>query len=736
MVKRTSYAFEKGLERAMSNAGSIGEGGSAMLSALFPGDNRPLASRDQRTALSTYKSLPWLGACAQTVMNTMSAQRWRLYYKVGKNGKAALDPRVRRMKGATLRKGIEEGMASGEYREIYDHPMLDLLDAGNGELTGGQCFGLTIGYYDLTGEALWIIERGVLNQPIRYWPVPAHWVENFPGPDSPWYTIRINSWTARLPVTEAVLFRNPDPFNPYSRGIGKAPALGDELEADEYASKHLASWFKNRARPDFLVMGKMSPTDSKRLEREWIAESRGFWNAFKPRFLSGTDFQIHEMSQSFKEMGIVDLRKFNREFVAQVWGVPLEIMGVIENSNRSTIDMAEYIFGRRTIEPRMEYSREVLQERVAPLYDERLIVGYDPVVPEDKEFKLKVMERAPWAFNADEWRNFAGEDAIPNGRGQFYAVPYNLGISPDPIADAAVDEPVIPPDATIDYQDPPKKSAGRVEKIDDLTDIGFDLNEPPLLTVSEMQIIANQADPAVMQSAIRPVLTATVQAFGEAAIAEIGASILFDLNDERVLDFLARASSERITGMINETTRGRIRDTLAAGVENGEDMRAISNRVIDVFEDARGFRSLNIARTETHRAANFGAYEGYRDCGINKMQWVSTRASNNRDTHAPGAGLDGQVRPINEPFENMVGNTALYPGGFGIASEDCMCQCRVIAYFAERGLTEPTLKALWKGFIERERPYVEQMRSRVRAGFTKQQEAVLAALQRVAEKKQ
>ena len=41
------------------------------------------------------------------------------------------------------------------------------------------------------------------------------------------------------------------------------------------------------------------------------------------------------------------------------------------------------------------------------------------------------------------------------------------------------------------------------------------------------------------------------------------------------------------------------------------------------------------------------------------------------------AQLDGQIREIDKPFE-VAGRTALYPGGFGVASEDINCRCAVL----------------------------------------------------------
>ena len=39
--------------------------------------------------------------------------------------------------------------------------------------------------------------------------------------------------------------------------------------------------------------------------------------------------------------------------------------------------------------------------------------------------------------------------------------------------------------------------------------------------------------------------------------------------------------------------------------------------------------------------------------------------------------LDGQTRELEEPFE-VAGRKAMYPSGFGIASEDIHCRCALL----------------------------------------------------------
>ena len=79
-----------------------------------------------------------------------------------------------------------------------------------------------------------------------------------------------------------------------------------------------------------------------------------------------------------------------------------------------------------------------------------------------------------------------------------------------------------------------------------------------------------------------------------------------------------------------------------------------------------------------------------KDAGADVVkQWDSTLDKRTRPHHAQ---LDGQIRELDEPFE-VAGRTAMYPGGFGNASEDIHCRCAVLQR-AKWALDEDELNTL------------------------------------------
>jgi SPP1 gp7 family putative phage head morphogenesis protein len=116
-------------------------------------------------------------------------------------------------------------------------------------------------------------------------------------------------------------------------------------------------------------------------------------------------------------------------------------------------------------------------------------------------------------------------------------------------------------------------------------------------------------------------------------------------------------------------------------------------RNIQFFTNAPLSRAKTIVRTEAHRIQEASAEDARqkakaRGADVVK-QWDATLDGNTRPTHRE---LDGQIRELDKPFEAN-GKKAMYPGDFGVASEDCNCRCVALTR-ARAALDEDELKIL------------------------------------------
>jgi len=103
-----------------------------------------------------------------------------------------------------------------------------------------------------------------------------------------------------------------------------------------------------------------------------------------------------------------------------------------------------------------------------------------------------------------------------------------------------------------------------------------------------------------------------------------------------------------------------------AGINEGETIKQLSSRVRNVYDEARGPRSLKIARTEVNTATNFGHMESMRQASIQKKEWITAMDDDVRKTHELNEG-DGCIS-LERAFS---GTGESYPG-------EINCRCTVI----------------------------------------------------------
>jgi len=142
------------------------------------------------------------------------------------------------------------------------------------------------------------------------------------------------------------------------------------------------------------------------------------------------------------------------------------------------------------------------------------------------------------------------------------------------------------------------------------------------------------------------------------------------------------------TKMLKKAISSEISRGIASNLPFADIARNIKNRT-----RAPLGRAKTIVRTESHRIQQAAANDArdaakQRGCNVVK-QWDGTLDGDTRPTHRR---LDGQIRETDEPFE-MDSKTAMYPGDFGKAEEDCNCRCVALTR-AKWALDEDELKQL------------------------------------------
>ena len=88
-------------------------------------------------------------------------------------------------------------------------------------------------------------------------------------------------------------------------------------------------------------------------------------------------------------------------------------------------------------------------------------------------------------------------------------------------------------------------------------------------------------------------------------------------------------------------------------------------------------RLISLAESEYHRVYNTAGYDTAEASGKNVQKtWITMLDDRVRETHD---FLEGVSVPISERFYTIDGDSALYPGGFELAENNCNCRC-ILAY--------------------------------------------------------
>ena len=123
----------------------------------------------------------------------------------------------------------------------------------------------------------------------------------------------------------------------------------------------------------------------------------------------------------------------------------------------------------------------------------------------------------------------------------------------------------------------------------------------------------------------------------------------------------------------------KINGQVLQGIIQGESIPDISKRIMNV-QNMNKDAAIRSARTIVTGAENKGRMDSYhraeQDGIILEKEWLATTDSRTRDWHAE---LDGQTRPIDEPFENAIGKI-MFPGDPSADGANVYnCRCTLVS---------------------------------------------------------
>jgi len=172
----------------------------------------------------------------------------------------------------------------------------------------------------------------------------------------------------------------------------------------------------------------------------------------------------------------------------------------------------------------------------------------------------------------------------------------------------------------------------------------------------------------------------TVLKKGNNIVANISAGAVPFKRTERVEKYI-NDMTLKISGLVNDTTKQKIKDTLKKGIKLGKTEAGIGKDLARYFNNIAPNRAKTIARTETAKTANFTQKEAWKQTGIvKKKRWS---AALDERTRTPHRNANGQIVGIDEQF-SVDGEGLDYPGDFaGSPGNIINCRCTMIPIMEE-----------------------------------------------------
>lgn len=541
--------------------------------------------------------------------------------------------------------------------------------------------------------------------------------------------------------------RFPNPYH-FWRGAGPNNVALLAASTDYASAQFMKGLMLNNADTGIIAETEQAPSPE---QREQILAAlrerkRKAGTADRPLLLWG-GFKMKRPEVSSADLQFLENRKFNRQEICAIFGVPQELLGFTEDANRSVSDAARLNFIENRISPLCEMLESDMEPLIAE-YEaegEKLFGWFDvdslPVMQKARHARIdsavKLFGMGVPIHVANEVLDL-GLPAMTHGDKSF--LPFNL---------AEVGE-------TTDKTDKPKKpknpeaEPNAAEKLLRVLDAGRSSGQGPAHTcgaqseayaasiagsvrnktaklrrfffeqrgrvLSKLDKLTKEfgseaertqkgiddvfdasAEDAELLGKMKPLLVADLQFGGAQLWREIGLQD-FLLPPGEAIEFL-RLRENRLKG-INEETFEQLRESLQDGLAQGETFQQLSERVKVIFNDASDVRAETIALTETNTAVNGGRFTGMKLAKVEKKGWQASNLENVRATHLQAEQTYAKGIPIEKPF--LVGGVSLmYPGDpNGSAAEVINCRCFTFAVIAEKACV-PTQFLRWEDFAQK-----------------------------------
>lgn len=371
--------------------------------------------------LNAYKS--WIYVCSSKNSQTTASFALRLYVaKTSKTSKLLvktkkLNPETKNFLYSKEMGHLDRYLSKAiEIEEVLEHPFLELMKNVNPFMNEFELKEMTDLHEELTGNNYWYIVSNGAGIPAEIWIVPPDKMTVIPSKKEfiKGYVYKVGTQEIHFEREEIIHFKFPSPTSAYY-GMGCFAAIIHAYNINENMNRYESALFGNMAKPDGVLQTDQSLNDVEfeRIKKGWNQKYGGVDKTGKTAILE-RGLTYKPITFTPRELSFLAGRKVTKEEIFNAFGLPLGLFD--KEANRANAEQATYTYMKDTISPRHRRQEQKINEKLLPRYDEHLFCAYENCVPEDKEFKHKVMvESVNKTITVNEARQEEGKEDVEGG---------------------------------------------------------------------------------------------------------------------------------------------------------------------------------------------------------------------------------------------------------------------------------------------------------------------------------
>lgn len=281
----------------------------------------------------------------------------------------------------------------GNQVELPDHPAAKLLANPNPTMTGTELTQGTILSLYLHGEGLWLHDFMGQRTPQEIFlhmqpksSKPLFMNESLPVG---WRVPTKGGATTDFSNDEIVRYRFIDPDDPL-RGFAPVDVASLAINQDFKAGKYNLGLLTNQAIPAGIINvgADIDEAQLKRVKKQWDREHKGSERQGRIGWLVG-EMKFQDIGLAMKDLDYIEGRRFNREEILGVFGVPPAEVGIHEFSNYANAKEQGRKFWQNTLIPLLVMYEEALEKQFFQVHFPEVTGFFDLTNVEDLEENLE-----------------------------------------------------------------------------------------------------------------------------------------------------------------------------------------------------------------------------------------------------------------------------------------------------------------------------------------------------------